>query len=258
MLKINRGQVRNKTPFSWGLGNSKREIVIHETANTSVGANANAHHRLQRNGNTRDASWHYQVDDKEIIQSFSERLKLWHSGTHANNNAIAIEICVNSDGDYNKAVLNAVYLVQDIMKRNNIPISKVKPHEFYTGKDCPRIMLSGRKGWTFSKFINAVAKKTTPVVSSPSIKSIDQLVKEVINGVHGTGEQRRKSLGVNYNEVQSKVNRTLQNRSQATTVNYDRLVQETLQGKHGNGVTREKALGKHYNEVQKRINARYK
>ena len=39
--------------------NSKKYIVIHETANTRKGANASAHARLQANGNSRNASWHY-------------------------------------------------------------------------------------------------------------------------------------------------------------------------------------------------------
>src|SRR5690625_3734034 len=81
--------------------NSKKYIVIHETANTRKGANANAHARLQASGNSRQASWHYQVDDKEIIQSFEDDVQCWGAGNrYYNENGIQIEICVNRDGNY--------------------------------------------------------------------------------------------------------------------------------------------------------------
>ncbi len=47
-----------------GKNNAKKYIVVHETDNTSVGADADAHARLQINGNSRNASWHWQVDDQ--------------------------------------------------------------------------------------------------------------------------------------------------------------------------------------------------
>lgn len=55
-------------------------ITVHETANTNKGANAQAHANLQSKGNSRTASWHYQVDDKEIIQSYPDNVRCWHAG----------------------------------------------------------------------------------------------------------------------------------------------------------------------------------
>lgn len=40
-------------------------------------------------------------------------------------------------------------------------------------------------------------------------KSIDELAQEVINGVYGNGEDRKKALGDRYNEVQTRVNELL-------------------------------------------------
>src|SRR5690625_3625097 len=101
--------------------NSKKYIVIHETANTRKGANANAHARLQANGNSRQASWHYTVDDKEAVQSFDDRAQCWHAGNRKyNQQSIGIEICVNSDGDFKKAVDNAVKLTKYLMDKYNI------------------------------------------------------------------------------------------------------------------------------------------
>jgi N-acetylmuramoyl-L-alanine amidase len=55
-------------------------ITIHETDNTSAGADAEAHAKLQASGNSRTASWHYTVDDKEIWQSVPDDEVAWHAG----------------------------------------------------------------------------------------------------------------------------------------------------------------------------------
>src|SRR5690625_7332712 len=81
--------------------NPAKYITIHETANTSAGANAQAHANLQTRGFS--ASWHWQVDDKEAIQSFPHNVRCWHAGDGrgtVNFEAIGIQICVNKDGDF--------------------------------------------------------------------------------------------------------------------------------------------------------------
>ena len=98
-----------------GSGNPAIGIVIHETANLSRGAGAQAHANLQSSGNVRQASWHWQVDDKEAIQSFPHSVKCWHAGTaEGNNKYIGIEICVNEDSDYVQACKNAAELVRHL------------------------------------------------------------------------------------------------------------------------------------------------
>lgn len=44
-----------------------RYITVHNTANTSPGANARAHANYVKNPTT-DVSWHFTVDDHEIYQ----------------------------------------------------------------------------------------------------------------------------------------------------------------------------------------------
>jgi len=59
--------------------NGRKYITIHETANTSAGTGAQTHANLQSNGFS--ASWHWQVDDKQAIQSFPHTAQLWHAGS---------------------------------------------------------------------------------------------------------------------------------------------------------------------------------
>jgi N-acetylmuramoyl-L-alanine amidase len=49
---------------------------------------------------------------------------------------------VNEDGVYEKAIKNAAWLVAHLTKELKIPISKVVPHQHWSGKNCPRNLLS--------------------------------------------------------------------------------------------------------------------
>lgn len=83
--------------------------------------------------------------------------------------------------------------------------------------------------------------KTKPV------KTTDELVKDVLKGKYGTGDERKKKLGRRYGEVQRRVNEVL------------RLARKAVNGDYGNGAVRKKKLGKDYAIVQWVINSgRYK
>src|SRR5690625_4706562 len=154
-LEIKRQIVRPAVAsrVTYGGTNSRKYIVIHETANTNRGANAQAHANLQSNGNSRQASWHYQVDDKDVIKSFEDTAQCWHAGNiYYNQNSIGIEICVNSDGDFKKAVDNAVKLTKHLMDKYNIGVDNVIQHNKTSGKDCPKYLRAGNKGVTWGDF----------------------------------------------------------------------------------------------------------
>lgn len=125
-------------------------ITVHETDNTSRGAGAQAHAAFQKNGGG-GASWHYQVDDKNIIQSYPDTRRLWHAGDgqgHGNMSSIGIETCVNPDSDWDATKQNLAELIVTLMKRHNIPVSKVVQHNYWSGKNCPRKMrANSQKQW---------------------------------------------------------------------------------------------------------------
>lgn len=158
-IKIKKQLVSSKIigERSYGYGNKKKYITIHETANTNKGANAQAHANLQSRKNPRQASWHYQVDDKEIIQSFPDDVMCWAAGDGrgpGNTQSIHVEICVNSDGNFLKAVQNAANLTKYLMDKYNIPIEHVEQHNKWSGKNCPAYLRGGNRGITWGGFIN--------------------------------------------------------------------------------------------------------
>lgn len=138
--------------------NNRTSITVHETANRNRGAGAQAHANLQSNGNVRSASWHYQVDDKEVVQSFPDSVRCWHAGAATgNNSSIAIEICVNADSNYEQALANAAELVAHLRAKYGLGRSAVVQHHNWSGKNCPTILRSrGSKAW--QRFVAATGE----------------------------------------------------------------------------------------------------
>lgn len=179
------------TKVTYGKQNTKKYIIIHETDNEKLGADADAYARLQFNGHYREASWHLTVDDKEAVQSFAFDYACGGSGSAKGNlQGIQVNICVNSDGDFLKAVSNTAVIVARIMKDENIPISNVVQHHHINGKDCPRKMREGRINWI--QFISMVKNSTTNNVRKK--KLIDTLVKYYV--VTDTYETRQVAENV--------------------------------------------------------------
>lgn len=149
-------------------------IVIHDTGNAKKGANAN-NHFLYFNGGNRNASAHYFVDDKEILQLVEDNVSAWHVGDGkakygiTNANSIGIEICVNEDGNYLMAVQNTIELTKQLMDKHNIPLDRVIRHFDASKKICPRSMSSNNwEGWRAFKIalereVNKVATNKVKV-----------------------------------------------------------------------------------------------
>ena len=134
-MEIKQQLVRGSSKVSSGI-NPVDFITIHETANRTRGAGAQAHANLQSKGNVRQASWHWSVDDHLAIQSFPHTTRCWHAGTtQGNNRSVGIEICVNPDSDIVVAYANAAEIVRRIRDEHNVPISNVVQHHYWTGKN---------------------------------------------------------------------------------------------------------------------------
>ena len=154
-----------------------RYIVIHTTGNKNKGANAMAHFNYW---NSRDvgSSADFVADDKEILQiNDYNKYYTWHCGDGkgkygiTNSNSIGIEICVNSDGDFDKAVENAVKLVKKLKKETGI--TKVVRHYDASRKNCPaELSANDWEGW--GKFLERVY-----VAEPQELESVNDIVWEL-------------------------------------------------------------------------------
>ena len=145
MIRIKREILPQSSRIRPGYKMNPKYITVHNTANTSTGANAKAHAKYLLSGaGGRSVSWHFTVDDTEIYQHLPTDESGWHAGDGngpGNRRSIGIEICENRDGDFEKAVENAQWLIGKLIDELDIPIENVVPHKHWTGKDCPRKLL---------------------------------------------------------------------------------------------------------------------
>lgn len=134
-------------------------ITIHETGNFNDGADAKAHTQYVDNATERYVSWHFTVDEDIIYQELPINENAWHSGDggqgEGNRTSIAIEMCVNKDGDFEKVKENTRKLVQYLMKETGV--KEIVPHQHWKskkypkGKFCPYTILKN-EGW--NNFLN--------------------------------------------------------------------------------------------------------
>jgi len=195
--------------------NTRRYLTIHETANTGAGADAAAHARLQANGNSRKASWHWTVDDHEAVRSYEHTAICWHAGNSRGSAvSIAVEICVNSDGNRAQAIRNAAALVAKIRRDENIPAANVVQHNHWSGKNCPTGLRDGvPMGWaSFQALVRtehaALTGTTTPTsllastVTVPAIPVGSTLSVEIVGRyLNNTGANRTVTIGVKFDST---------------------------------------------------------
>lgn len=97
----------------------------------------------------------------------------------------------------------------------------------------------------------------TPKPVKPETKSVEQLAREVMQGMYGSGEDRKKALGSKYDAVQKRVNELASGEKPVpASKSIDVLVKETLAGVHGNGDARKRSLGSNYEAVMNKINGK--
>ena len=192
MVKIRQQLIRTNDK-TYGRNNKKKFVTVHQTGNKSRGANAQMHANYQTGGaGGRSASWHWQADDKEAIQSYTHDAQCWHAGDgrgDGNLNSIAVEICINRDGDYKKAVENGAKLVKKILDDEGLTIKDVKQHHDWSRKNCPAQIRKGKKGITWDDFLDMIEDKpngnytvkagdTLSALAKRFNTTVDKLVKD--------------------------------------------------------------------------------
>ena len=129
-------------------------IVVHNTANNASARDEVAY--MCKNNN--QVSFHYAIDDKEIVQGIPEDRNAWHAGDGANGKGnrkgIAIEICYSKSGGkkFEDAEKLAAKFIAYKLKEKGWGIDKVKKHQDFSGKYCPHRTLD--MGW--QRFLNMV------------------------------------------------------------------------------------------------------
>ncbi len=129
-------------------------IVVHNTANDASAENEIKYMITNNN----QVSYHYAVDDKEVIQGLPIDRNAWACGDGSNGKGnrkgIQIEICYSKSGGarFENAEKNAAMFIAKLLKERGWGIDKVKKHQDFANKYCPHRTLD--KGW--ASFVNMV------------------------------------------------------------------------------------------------------
>lgn len=150
-------------------------VVIHNTANDAPAANEISYMRY----NDLEISFHYAVDDVNIVQGIPESRNAWASGDgHGKGNmeGIHIEICYSKSGGekFDKAEQNAAEFTASLLKKYGWGIDKVTKHRDYDGKYCPHRTLD--RGW--QRFLSMVKRYMEPAKTPVASKFTPYLIRK--------------------------------------------------------------------------------
>lgn len=252
----------------------KTAIVVHNTTGTaSAAANVNY---FRTGGNNTSA--HVVIDEDEVIEILPFKYRAHHAGSW-NPWTIGIEIARSGDREtdrYDRAEAIAIdYMVTILIEQGWKPnAERIKFHRHALATSCPERIPSNRE----AAFIELVAKRYAertggaapkpvapvapkPVAPKPVLKSNAVIVKEVLQGAWGNGEDRKNRLtnaGYDYSAIMAIINKGEKPAPVKPVLKSNSAIaKEVLDGKWGNGDARKSALtkaGYDYSAIQAIIN----
>ena len=143
-------------PFRGGVG----FVTIHNTAEPFSAMDERARVLNRRDVRT---SFHFAVDEREIVQLLPLYRHGWHAGDgegDGNCRSVGIEICRSvfreeNDWLYRRAEANAVLLAAALLRHFELPLSALRMHRDWSGKYCPHRILEENSWDTFVSRVEA-------------------------------------------------------------------------------------------------------
>ncbi|MCY9579288.1 N-acetylmuramoyl-L-alanine amidase [Paenibacillus alvei] len=175
--------IPRNTPCNRRPGNamSATTITIHNTGNPSSTAK-NERAWLTNPSNSRTASYHIVIDEREAIEVLPLNENAWHAGDgngDGNRKSIGIEIC--ESGNYAKTLENAADLVAKMLKERGWGTDRLRRHFDWSGKICPHLMYDGGK-WTGWAQFKAEVEKRMKTEQKPSTDTTNTSAKLYVDG----------------------------------------------------------------------------
>ena len=173
-IKCPKDKINIKCPYTMKV----EGITVHNTYNDASAVNE-INYMLS---NDKQVSFHYAIDDKDVVQGIEENRNTWNAGDgvngFGNRKTISIEICYSKSGGkrFEEAEKNAAVFIANLLKKYNLDISKVGKHQDRNGTYCPHRTLD--LGW--DRFINMIKeniKECDQILRIGSIVRIDKLLK---------------------------------------------------------------------------------
>lgn len=142
-------------------------IIFHDTGNYTIGTGARNHATYMVGTWNRTVnynygkpygyrSWHYTVDDKEIIQHIPDNEIGFHGDTYeAYTTTIGIETAISKGTNFFTTWHRTAKLMSSLMSKYDLSIENIKQHYDFSGKDCPQVLRASGLWSTALKMIEA-------------------------------------------------------------------------------------------------------
>lgn len=147
-------------------------LVVHNTAN-DASANNEITYMI---GNTSSTSFHYAVDDIEVVQGVPTNRNAYHAGDGVdgpgNRKGIAVEICYSKSGGPKFSAaeeLAAQFLAQEL-KARGWGLDRIRKHQDFAAKYCPHRTLD--LGW--QRFLNMIQNELDALNPAPAPSVLSQ------------------------------------------------------------------------------------
>ena len=182
MVPIKKNLVSDSMMYYKGISESKgrswRYIIVHNTANDASAANEITYMR----GNTEYTSFHYAVDDKEIVQGLPDNIGAFDTSNRSfSAGGLSVEIGYSKSGGtrFTQAERNAAEFIAYKLKSMGYPCDSahVKTHKDATGKYCPHRTLD--MGWT--RFMNMIKSYMITEDEDMTETQVKAIVNSVVN-----------------------------------------------------------------------------
>ncbi len=163
LIEANDYNRRHKLP---GKFRKVRYITIHNTAEPFTARQERDRVDFRRDGV--HVSFHYAVDEREIVQILPLDTHGWHAGDGArgpgNSESIGIEICRSQCRDdvdwlYRRSEANAVLLAASLLKHYGLSVDDLRMHYDWIRKFCPHRILEEKRWDDFRKRVAAALEK---------------------------------------------------------------------------------------------------
>lgn len=163
-----------KCPYSM----DAKYLTFHNTAND---ASADAEIRYMI-GNNNEVSYHFAVDDKEVVQGIPTDRNAWHTGdgngvNSGNRTSIGVEVCYSKSGGakYKAAEKLAIKFIAQLLKERGWGVDRVRKHQDWSGKYCPHRVLAEDRWEEVKAAIAAELKSASKPAASKTGVSVAKL-----------------------------------------------------------------------------------
>ncbi len=158
-------------------GMNPTRIVVHNTYNDAPAINE-INYMISNN---LEVSFHFAVDDVNVVQGIALNRNAWHSGDGGsglgNRQGIAIEICYSKSGGerFNLAEINACKLIAYLLYGTGWDIDKITKHQDYSGKYCPHRTLD--LGW--QRFLDMCRLELNKLLNTKEVYPVGTVVYNI-------------------------------------------------------------------------------